>query len=55
MNEFTITKMKQMKLHVMHNAFMTTIESGKTDRYTLDQFISMIIDAERDETAQQTY
>ncbi|MFH6968413.1 IS21-like element helper ATPase IstB [Flavobacterium sp. YJ01] len=28
---------------------MTAIESGKTDHYTLDQFISMIIDAEWDE------
>jgi DNA replication protein DnaC len=41
--------MKQMKLHGMHNTFMTAIESGKTDHYTLDQFISMIIDAEWDE------
>ena len=49
MNESTVTKMKQMKLHGMHNAFKTAIESGKTDHYTLDQFISMMIDAEGDE------
>lgn len=49
MNESTATKMKQMKLHGMHNAFKTAIESGKTDHYTLDQFISMMIDAEWDE------
>ena len=49
MNESTITKMKQMKLHGMHNAFKTAIESGKTDHYTIDQFISMMIDAEWDE------
>lgn len=49
MNESTVTKMKQMKLHGMHNAFKTAIESGKTDHYTLDQFISMMIDAEWDE------
>jgi DNA replication protein DnaC len=49
MNETTITKMKQMKLYGMHNAFKTAIESGKTDHYTLDQFVSMIIDAEWDE------
>ena len=49
MNESTVTKMKQMKLYGMHNAFKTAIESGKTDHYTLDQFVSMIIDAEWDE------
>jgi DNA replication protein DnaC len=49
MNESTVTKMKQMKLHGMHNAFKTAIESGKTDHYTIDQFISMMIDAEWDE------
>ncbi len=49
MNEITTTKMKQMKLYDMHNAFKTAIESGKTDHYTLDQFIAMLIDAEWDE------
>ena len=41
----TVTKMKQMKLYGMYNAFRTAIESGKTDHNTLDQFVSMIIDA----------
>jgi DNA replication protein DnaC len=49
MNESTTTKMKQMKLFGMHNAFRTAIETGKTDHYTIDQFMSMIIDAEWDE------
>ena len=49
MNEITTTKMKQMKLYGMHNAFKTAIESGKADHYTLDQFIAMLIDAEWDE------
>lgn len=49
MNENTLTKMKQMTLHGMHNAFKTAIESGKTDHYTLDQLVSMLIDAEWDE------
>ena len=49
MNESTVTKMKQMKLYGMFNAFKTAIESGKSDHYTLDQFVSMIIDAEWDE------
>ena len=49
MNEITLTKMKQMKLFGMHGAFKTAIETGKTDDYTLDQFVSMIIDAEWDD------
>jgi len=49
MNESTVTKMKQMKLYGMHSAFKTAIESGKTDHYGIDQFVSMIIDAEWDE------
>ena len=49
MNEPTVTKMKQMKLCGMYHAFKTAIESGKTDHYTLDEFISMLIDAEWDE------
>jgi len=49
MNESTTTKMKQMKLFGMHNAFRIAIETGKTDHYTIDQFMSMVIDAEWDE------
>jgi len=49
MNEITLTKMKQMKFYGMHGAFRTAIETGKTDDYTLDQFVSMIIDAEWDD------
>ena len=49
MNETTLTKMKEMKLHGMQNAFKIAIESGKTDHYTLDQFVSMLIDSEWDE------
>jgi hypothetical protein len=41
--------MKQMKLYGIFNAFKTGIERGKIDRSTLDQFVSMIIDAEWDE------
>ncbi len=49
MNQSTETKMKQMKLYGMHSAFKTAIESGKTDHYTIDQFVSMLIDSEWDE------
>ncbi len=49
MNEVTLTRMKQMKLQGMHGAFKTAIETGKTDDYTIDQFVSMITDAEWDD------
>lgn len=49
MNEVTLTRMIQMKLHGMHGAFKTAIETGKTDDYTIDQFVSMITDAEWDD------
>jgi len=49
MNEVTLTRLKQMKLHGMHGAFRTAIETGKTDNYTIDQFVSMITDAEWDD------
>lgn len=49
MNEITLTKMKQMKLYGMHSAFKTAVDTGKSDDYTLDQFVSMIIDAEWDD------
>ena len=49
MNEVTLTRMKQMKLHGMHGAFKTAVETGKTDDYSIDQFVSMITDAEWDD------
>ena len=49
MNEITLSKMKQMNFYGMHGAFKTAIETGRTDDYTLDQFVSMIIDAEWDD------
>ena len=49
MNEITLTKMKQMKLYGMYGTFKTAIETGRTDDYTLDQFISMMIETEWDD------
>lgn len=49
MNEATVSKMKQMNLNGMSNAFKTAVESGKTDHYTIDQFVSMLINSEWDE------
>ena len=49
MNETTLSKMRQMKFYGMYSSFMTAIETGKTDHYTLDQFVSMLIDSEWDD------
>lgn len=49
MNETTLTRMKQMKLYGMHGAFKTAIETGRTDDYSQDQFVSMLTDAEWDD------
>ncbi len=49
MNELTVVKMNQMKLYGMHSAFKTAIETGKTDHYSIDQFMAMLIEAEWDD------
>jgi len=38
-----------MKLYGMHGAFKTAIETGKTDHYTIDQFMAMLIQSEWDD------
>lgn len=49
MNESTLIRMNQMKLYGMHGAFKTAIETGKTDHYTIDQFMAMLIQSEWDD------
>ena len=49
MNELTLSKMNQMKLYGMHGAFKTSIETGKTDHYSIDQFMAMLIESEWDD------
>lgn len=49
MNEQTIEKMRTMKMHGMVRAFRTSLESGSTDKWTADELVSMLIDAEWDE------
>lgn len=49
MNEQTLLKMNQMKLYGMHGAFKTAIETGKTDHYTNDQFLAMLVESEWDD------
>jgi len=49
MNEKTLTKMQHMKFYGMHGAFKTAIETGKTDDYTIDEFVAYITEAEWDD------
>jgi DNA replication protein DnaC len=49
MNELTLSKLSQMKLYGIHGAFKTAIETGKTDHYTIDQFMAMLTEAEWDD------
>ncbi len=49
MNQTTLSKMKLMGLYGMHHAFKTAIETGRTDHYTLDQFVAQLIESEWDD------
>lgn len=48
MNTETLQKMRSMKLFGMHRAFQTGLETGMKN-YTLDQFISFMVEAEFDD------
>ena len=49
MNQTTLSKMKLMGLYGMSNAFKTAIEIGRTDHYTIDQFMAQLIETEWDD------
>jgi DNA replication protein DnaC len=49
MNDQTIEKMRIMKLFGMVRAFRTSLESGKAEKCTADELLSMLIDSEWDE------
>jgi DNA replication protein DnaC len=49
MNEQTVEKMRTMKLFGMVRAFRTSLESAKTEKYTPDEFLAMLIDSEWDD------
>lgn len=49
MNEQTIEKMRTMKLFGMVRAFRTSLESGKTEKNTPDEFLGMLVDSEWDD------
>jgi DNA replication protein DnaC len=49
MNAQTLNKMKQMKLNGMANAFGANVETGKWEKYTADELISLLVESEWDE------
>ena len=49
MNKATLEKLGRMKFFGMHRAFKTALESGKTDQYTIDEFIAYLVDSEYDD------
>jgi len=48
-NQATISKMKEMRLHGMAQAFQTTLEAGMNEKFTLDELLSHLVDSEWDE------
>lgn len=49
MNQTTLSKMKLLGLYGMYGAFKTALETGRTDHYTVDEFIAQLIETEWDD------
>ena len=49
MNAATLDKMRKMKLLGMYRAFKADIEAGQQERYTPDEIIAHLVEAEWDE------
>ncbi len=48
-NQATMEKMQEMRLHGMLRSFRETFESGMQDKFTADEMIAHLVDAEWDE------
>lgn len=48
-NQATISKMKELKLHGMANAFQISLEAGLTCQHTFDELLTHLVDAEWDD------
>ena len=44
--QVTISRMKELRLHGMAGAFQKSIESGSSDKFTIDEFLTHLVDAE---------
>lgn len=49
MNTDVLEKMRRMRLLGMHRAFKTSIENGKTEKFTADEMTNFLIDSEWDD------
>jgi DNA replication protein DnaC len=49
MNTETLELMRTMRLHGMHRAFKTSIESGRTEDTTPDELVSLLLQSEYDD------
>jgi len=45
-NQATIAKMREMRLSGMADAFLTTLETGMNEKYTIDELLTHLVDAE---------
>jgi DNA replication protein DnaC len=48
-NQATLHKLNQLKLYGMARALTTTMEAGNKNQFTLDEFLSHLVDAEWDD------
>lgn len=48
-NQATMDKMQEMRMHGMLNAFRETFSTGLQNKYTVDEMIAHLVDAEWDE------
>jgi len=48
-NQSTISKMTEMRMHGMARAFQTTLETGMQSKFTLDELLAHLVDAEWDD------
>lgn len=48
-NNATISKMNELKLYGMAHAFKSTIETGSSQKFTLDELVTYLIDSEWDD------
>lgn len=49
MNQETLQKMKQLKLHGMARAFQLSLQSDKIDQYTPDELLHLLLESEWDD------
>ena len=49
MNETTLEKMRKIKCFGMHRAFKTSLESGHSETYTIDEMVAHLVQSELDD------